>query len=85
MKLIFRMSENYVRELLRVSIAQICQTIGYNAIQTTPLELLQDNLHKFLHEFCRDLRRHVDHCKFTYSKGVFSKIVTSIFAKHGIP
>lgn len=55
------MADQYMKHSLRMSIAQICQTIGYNSIQTTPLELLQDCLHKLLHEFCRYLRRHVEH------------------------
>uniref|UniRef100_A0A1B0G831 PHD-type domain-containing protein n=1 Tax=Glossina morsitans morsitans TaxID=37546 RepID=A0A1B0G831_GLOMM len=55
------MSDLYIKELLRVAVAQICQTIGYNATQTASLELLQDILDKFLKEFTRDLRRQVEH------------------------
>ncbi|XP_065363175.1 uncharacterized protein Taf3 isoform X2 [Calliphora vicina] len=55
------MSDQYMKEILRVAVAQICQTIGYNATQTAPLELLQDVLDKFLREFTRDLRRQVEH------------------------
>ncbi|XP_037942318.1 uncharacterized protein LOC119675201 [Teleopsis dalmanni] len=55
------MSFEYLRDNLRISIAQICQTIGYNSAQTISLELLQDILHKFLNEFCRDLRRQIEH------------------------
>uniref|UniRef100_A0A1I8M4D0 PHD-type domain-containing protein n=1 Tax=Musca domestica TaxID=7370 RepID=A0A1I8M4D0_MUSDO len=53
--------DGYMKEVLRVAVAQICQTIGYNATQTAPLELLQDVLDKFLKEFTRDLRRQVEH------------------------
>ncbi|XP_073832908.1 TBP-associated factor 3 [Musca autumnalis] len=53
--------DGYLKEVLRVAVAQICQTIGYNATQTAPLELLQDVLDKFLKEFTRDLRRQVEH------------------------
>lgn len=53
-----------MKDLMRVAVAQICQTIGYSATQTAPLELLQDILDKFLKEFTRDLRRHVEHCKY---------------------
>ncbi|XP_046803581.1 uncharacterized protein LOC111674930 isoform X2 [Lucilia cuprina] len=55
------MSDQYMKELLRVAVAQICQTIGYNATQSAPLELLQDVLDKFMREFTRDLRRQVEH------------------------
>ncbi|XP_055917402.1 mediator of RNA polymerase II transcription subunit 1 [Eupeodes corollae] len=50
----------YIRKVLRVSVAQICQTIGYNSFQSIPLELLVDSLQKFLQEFARDLHRHVE-------------------------
>ncbi|XP_018803027.1 PREDICTED: uncharacterized protein LOC108977670 isoform X3 [Bactrocera latifrons] len=55
------MTDHYVRELLRTVVAQICQTMGYHVVQTTPFELLQDILQRFLHEFSRDLRRQVEH------------------------
>lgn len=60
-----------MKELLRIAVAQICQTIGYNATQTAPLELLQDVLDKFMREFTRDLRRQVEHCKL---KGIDFRI-----------
>ncbi|XP_055838327.1 uncharacterized protein LOC129906548 [Episyrphus balteatus] len=50
----------YIRKVLRVSVAQICQTIGYNSFQSIPLELLVDSLQKFLQEFARDLHQHVE-------------------------
>lgn len=52
--------EIYIRKVLRVSVAQICQTIGYNSFQSIPLELLVDSLQKFLQEFARDLHNHVE-------------------------
>ncbi|XP_017469701.1 PREDICTED: transcription initiation factor TFIID subunit 3 [Rhagoletis zephyria] len=55
------MSDQYMREIVRIAVAQICQTIGYHVIQATPLELLQDTLHKFLHEFSKNLKRQVEH------------------------
>ncbi|XP_013107927.2 transcription initiation factor TFIID subunit 3 isoform X1 [Stomoxys calcitrans] len=55
------MTDQYMKDVLRVAVAQICQTIGYNATQSAPLELLQDVLDKFMREFTRDLRRQVEH------------------------
>ncbi|XP_023159186.1 transcription initiation factor TFIID subunit 3 isoform X3 [Ceratitis capitata] len=55
------MSDRYMRDVLRLAVAQVCLTIGYHVIQGTPLELLQDILHKFLKEFARDLKRQVEH------------------------
>ncbi|XP_067636549.1 uncharacterized protein Taf3 [Eurosta solidaginis] len=62
------MSDKYLREILRICVAQICQTIGYNAIQTTPLDLLLDTLYKFLTEFTRDMRRQVEHYNRTEAR-----------------
>ncbi|XP_053968137.1 transcription initiation factor TFIID subunit 3-like isoform X2 [Anastrepha ludens] len=70
------MADQYMRELLRIAVAQICQTIGYHVIQATPLELLQDTLHKFLHEFSRELRRQVEH--YNRTEANFSDIYLAL-------
>lgn len=57
------MSTRYSKELTRIVVAQICQTIGYHSAQSASLEVLQDILEKFLKEFTRDLRRQVEHCE----------------------
>lgn len=44
-------------------VAQITQTIGWNSIQTTPLELLTDILHKYLEELTRQTQRYTELCK----------------------
>lgn len=73
--------DGYMKEVLRVAVAQICQTIGYNATQTAPLELLQDVLDKFLKEFTRDLRRQVEHCESSafHNKNEFLMILLLFF------
>ena len=42
------MSLQYSRSLLRVVIAQLCQQLGWNAIQSSPLELLTDILERYI-------------------------------------
>lgn len=59
------MSVRYSKELTRIVVAQICQTIGYHSAQSASLEVLQDILDKFLKEFTRDLRRQVEHCLYS--------------------
>uniref|UniRef100_A0A1B6D8S1 PHD-type domain-containing protein n=2 Tax=Clastoptera arizonana TaxID=38151 RepID=A0A1B6D8S1_9HEMI len=52
------MSDPYGRNVLKVVVAQICQTIGWNAIQSTPLELLTDILQKYIYELGRTAHRY---------------------------
>lgn len=54
------MSNEYTHQILRVVVAQICQTIGWHSIQTTPLELLVDILHKYLQEVTRETYRYTE-------------------------
>ena len=48
----------YSRSLLRVVVAQVCQTLGWNGIQSTPLELLTDILERYLLEIGRTSHRY---------------------------
>ncbi|KAJ6635527.1 Transcription initiation factor TFIID subunit 3 [Pseudolycoriella hygida] len=52
------MSENYTQQVLKVCVAQICQTIGWNSIQTTPLELMSDILNKYIKEIATQTHRY---------------------------
>lgn len=53
----------YIQQLSKVIVAQITQTIGWNSIQTTPLELLTDILHKYLEELTRQTQRYTELCE----------------------
>ncbi|XP_032311788.1 uncharacterized protein LOC6505487 isoform X2 [Drosophila ananassae] len=55
------MAEKYSSDLFRVVIAQISQTIGYSYTFSSPLELLQDVIKKFVHEFAQDMHRNMEH------------------------
>lgn len=57
-------SLQYVQQLSKVIVAQITQTIGWNSIQTTPLELLTDILHKYLEEITRQTQRYTELCMY---------------------
>lgn len=57
------MSSAYTQQILKVIVAQVCQTIGWNSIQTTPLELLGDILHKYLQEVSHQTHRYSELCK----------------------
>ncbi|XP_067683136.1 transcription initiation factor TFIID subunit 3-like [Haliotis asinina] len=42
------MATEYCRRMLRICIAQLCQNLGWNATQSSPLELLTDVLERYL-------------------------------------
>lgn len=42
------MSDKYTREILRRNVAQICQTIGWHSINSTPLDILVHVLEKYI-------------------------------------
>lgn len=44
------MAQEFNRKALTLVVAQICQTIGWHSINSTPLELLVDLLHRYLFE-----------------------------------
>jgi len=61
-----KMAMQYSRSLLRVAIAQICQQLGWTAIQSTPLELLTNVLERYVLELGRQSRCYSELCTFFY-------------------
>lgn len=57
------MNSAYTQQVIKVIVAQVCQTIGWNSIQSTPLELLGDILHKYLEEIAHQTHRYSELCK----------------------
>ncbi|KAJ8301671.1 hypothetical protein KUTeg_020658 [Tegillarca granosa] len=55
---LFTMAEQYCRSLLRVSLAQICQSLGWHATQSTPLDLLTDVLERYIFEIAKCTHRY---------------------------
>ena len=56
------MSQEYSRSVLRVAIAQLCQNLGWQAIQSTPMELLTDILERYLFELGKFSHRYSEQC-----------------------
>ncbi|TNN82124.1 Transcription initiation factor TFIID subunit 3 [Liparis tanakae] len=52
------MCESYARSLLRVSVAQICQALGWDAIQLTACDQLSDVLHRYIQQLARVCHRY---------------------------
>lgn len=61
------MCENYARSLLRVSVAQICQALGWDAVQLTACDLLSDVLHRYIQQLAKVCHRYSELCKCSVS------------------
>uniref|UniRef100_H0XHI2 Transcription initiation factor TFIID subunit 3 n=1 Tax=Otolemur garnettii TaxID=30611 RepID=H0XHI2_OTOGA len=51
------MCDNYARSLLRVSVAQICQVLGWDSVQLSACDLLTDVLERYLQQLGRGCHR----------------------------
>ncbi|XP_058502057.1 transcription initiation factor TFIID subunit 3 isoform X1 [Solea solea] len=54
------MCESYARSLLRVSVAQICQALGWDAVQLTACDLLSDVLQRYILQMARVCHRYTE-------------------------
>jgi histone H3/H4 len=61
------MASVYSIEVLKIVVAQICQTIGWHAIQSTPLNIMVDILHKYIIELGKNAHSYAEHCEYSYS------------------
>ena len=58
------MTEQYSRHILRVALAQMCQSMGWNAVQSTPMELLTDVLERYMLQLGKYTHRYCEQCEF---------------------
>src|SRR5262245_46320752 len=56
-----KMSEEYATSLLQISLAQICQNLGFQSASSMSLETLLDLYRRFLSYLAQDLRQFSDH------------------------
>lgn len=54
------MSETFARDILRRNVAQICQTIGWNGINSTPLDILVHVLEKYIRSLGTQASRYAE-------------------------
>lgn len=52
------MCESFARSLLRVSVAQMCQAVGWDAVQLSACDLLSDVLERYLQQLARSCHRY---------------------------
>ncbi|XP_042213452.1 transcription initiation factor TFIID subunit 3-like isoform X2 [Homarus americanus] len=55
------MASQFRNEILKTSVGQICQAIGFHGIYSTPLDVLCDLLHRYMTEVCRLTHRYTEH------------------------
>lgn len=53
----------FTNDILKTSVGQICQTIGFHGIYSMPLDVLTDLLHRYMTEVCRLTHRYTEHCE----------------------
>ena len=58
------MSVEFTRNLLRIAVAQVCQNLGWNAVQMTPMELLTDVLERYILEIGKQTHTYSEQCKY---------------------
>jgi len=57
------MAETFSRNALKMVVAQICQTIIWHAIHSTPLDIMIDMLQRYLTEVGKLMHRYSEQCK----------------------
>jgi len=58
-----KMSAEYSRNVLKIVVAQICQTIGWHSINSTPLEFLVDLLQEYLLRISKLTHQYAEVCE----------------------
>ncbi|XP_044740856.1 transcription initiation factor TFIID subunit 3 isoform X1 [Chrysoperla carnea] len=57
--------DQYCKEVLKVVVAQICQTMGWHRIQSTPMEVMTDILSRYLRQMCVLTHKYSEHFGMT--------------------
>lgn len=59
------MSADYSRSVLRMVVAQICQTIGWHSINSTPLEFMVDLMEEYILRISKFTHQYAEICKLS--------------------
>lgn len=57
------MSQEYSRSVLKMVVAQICQTIGWHSINSTPLEFMVDLIQEYLLRIAKLTHQYAEVCE----------------------
>lgn len=75
------MTTQYSRNILKVVVAQICQTIGWHSIHSTPLEFMVDLMQEYIFQIAKSSHQYAQIRKFLYSI-FFYKLLKFKFYKY---
>lgn len=56
------MADEFINDVLKKVVAQVCQMIGFERIMTTPLLVLSDILKRFISDLGRKSQQYSEHC-----------------------
>lgn len=59
------MSAEYSRAILRVSIAQWCQGLGWQSVHASVLELMTDVLERYILQMSTNIHNYAEQCKYS--------------------
>jgi transcription initiation factor TFIID subunit 3 len=57
------MAVHYTHHILRVAVAQICQQLGWDAVNSTSLELITCILERYVYDLGQKSHRYAELCK----------------------
>lgn len=61
------MTTQYTRSVLKMVVAQICQTVGWHSINSTPLEFMVDLMQEYIFQLSKLTQDYAQVCKcFTF-------------------
>ena len=60
------MVDSYSRHAIRVSVAQICQLIGWTSIHSSPLEILTDILQEYIIKLAKIAGNYATLCEYSF-------------------
>lgn len=55
------MSDDFARNILKVAMAQICQNLGWHAVQTSPMNILVDILQRYMSTLAKITHQYAEH------------------------
>lgn len=58
------MKQNYTTQVLRTVAAQVCQTIGWQSVTASSLEIMVEILDRYLKEICKTTHDYAELCEF---------------------
>ncbi len=57
------MKQNYTTQVLRTVAAQVCQTIGWQSVTASSLEIMVEILDRYIKEICKTTHDYAELCE----------------------